>query len=65
MLNAWSERVRDLRTREVIEYVLIPEETGNRFTESTTDKVTNHKILTNLGDYELMVKKDAYALDYS
>lgn len=58
MINAWSERVRDLATRPIIEYVVTQDESGTHFGEGGTDKTTNHKILANLGDMELIIKKD-------
>jgi len=59
MINAWGEHVANLESREEIEFILTSEEKKKGgFME--TGKITNHKILAQLGDMELMKPKDSF-----
>jgi NAD(P)H dehydrogenase (quinone) len=64
ILNGWAEHVMNLETREAIEFQTEQEEPGHagagpRLLEG--DKVSNRKLLANLGDMILIKPKDPYA----
>lgn len=62
MLNGWGEHVMNLESRDAIEFIFQADKSGTHLME--TDKVTNRKILAQLGDMVLMKPKDPYAFTF-